>query len=335
MKILIRVPNWIGDTVLALPAVASVKHSLPEAEVWIAAKDWVNDLFTLDNLADGMIPLQESGRLPNLSRTAREIRSHGFDSSLLLTNSFASALLFYLSKIPQRWGYATDGRSLLLTKPVRRRENDTARHQVYYYLDLITGLGLETVPPQLSLPLSEADKDAARRRLLDSGINLRRPLVVLSPGATYGPAKRWPADRFARAAALLQEKRDAEILVIGSARETEIAAAVQAAMAQKPTILTGQTSLRELLAVISQATLFLSNDTGPMHLANALGVPVVGVFGPTDPDMTGPFQPPARVVKKDDIPCWPCYYRKCPYDHRCLLTITPEEVVRVAESLWP
>jgi heptosyltransferase-2 len=334
MKIIIRAPNWVGDAVLALPAVAAVRRGFPRSEVWVAAKSGAGDLFAAAGLADRTVALPGDNSLRSIRQAARELGGQSLDAGLLLTNSFGSALLFYLARIPERWGYAADGRSLLLTRAVRRKSADVPRHHVHYYLDLVAALGLEASRPEVRLSLPAQDVEAARVRLRALGLDPARPLVVLCPGASYGPAKRWPAERFARTAALLQERRGAEVLVIGSAPELEIAESVRNKLARKPAVLTGQTSLRELMGLIGRATILLSNDTGPMHLANALGVPVVGVFGPTDPAATGPLRPPSRVVKRD-VPCWPCYYRECPLDHRCMTLILPEDVAAAAESIWP
>lgn len=334
MKVIVRAPNWVGDCILAVPALKSLRRGLPHAEIWIAAKPGAGDLFTVSGLADGTVDLPPDNGGRSLREASRRLRERSFDAGLLLTNSFGSALLFYFSRIPERWGYAADGRSLLLTRPVRRLKTDLPRHQVHDYLDLVAGLGFETQPPDLTISLPAADREAADNRLQQLGLDLTRPLVTLCPGATYGPAKRWPAERFAEAAALIRERRGAEILVVGSPSETGIAEAVLTNLAGRACILTGRTSLRELMGVVARSTLLISNDTGPMHLANALGVPVVGIFGPTDPAATGPFQPPSRVLKKE-VPCWPCHYRRCPLDHRCLTLITPAEVAAAAESLWP
>ncbi|MEW5902138.1 MAG: lipopolysaccharide heptosyltransferase II, partial [Acidobacteriota bacterium] len=239
---------------------------------------------------------------------------------------------FYLAGIPNRWGYGTDGRGLLLTRPVRLRDPDAPRHQLHNYLDLVSALGLKALPPELRYPLHVEEKERARRLLLNVGIDTSRPLVIMSPGASYGPAKKWPTTRFAQLAALFQERKKAEILIIGSAYEAEIAKSICSSLSAKPVSLMGQTTLLQLLGLISKAHLVISNDSGPMHLANALRVPVVGIFGPTDPAVTGPFAQPSAVVKKD-VPCWPCTYRKCPYDHRCMMSIEPEEVYRAAEAL--
>lgn len=333
MKILIRVPNWIGDSVLTLPAIESIRLNFPQARLWIAAQGWVKDLFVSNNFVEGIIPLPKSKDWKSLRGAARKLKSESFDTGILLTNSFASAFLFYLAKIPRRWGYATDGRGLLLTNSVRLKNEDLPRHQVYYYLDLLSGLGLKPYSRKIKLSLPPGETEAARERLLSLGLDLMKPLVILSPGASYGPAKRWPVSRFAELASTFQKRKNAEILIIGSPAESEIAESIRSSMEKKPAILTGLTTLPQLLGLIGRAALFISNDSGPMHMANALRVPVVGIFGPTDPEVTGPFEQPSRVVKKD-VPCWPCAYRKCPYDHRCMMNIAAEDVLRAAEELW-
>lgn len=334
MRILIRVPNWIGDAVLALPALKSVRHNFPDASLVIAAKSWVKDLFAYNDLEAEVIPLPDSNDAKTLWTTAQSLRNQRFDAGLLLTNSFSSAFLFYLARIPKRWGYGTDGRIMLLTESVPLRPSPSPRHQVYYYLDLIRGLGLKTLEPQLRIPVPPTATAAARERLAALGLDQKGPLVILSPGASYGAAKRWPAYRFGELAALLQAKKGAEVLVIGSAEEMDVAEAISSSLSKKPFVLTGSTSLLELIGLISQATLFISNDTGPMHIANSLGIPVVAIFGPTDPAVTAPFQKPSAYVKKD-VPCWPCSYRDCPYDHRCMNGISAEEVLRACETIWP
>jgi heptosyltransferase-2 len=331
MRFLVRAPNWIGDAVLARPALESLRRNFPQAEIWLLAKDWVREFYEADGLLAGVLPLADNRSPRALFRAAGLLRSRGFDNGLLLTNSFASALLFYLARIPQRWGYRRDARGPLLTRGVPLPELEPPKHQVHYYLDLMRGLGLSVVDPQIRLSLSEKEKRAARRSLQALGLNLKRPLVILNPGAAYGPAKRWPAERFAALGALLQRQKKAEIIITGSSGEEELAAGIASRLPRRPANLAGQTSLRQLLGLISQSRLFITNDTGPMHLANALSVPVVALFGPTNPAVTGPFHPPAVVLKKEAA-CWPCLYRKCPYDHRCLAGIEAEEVLAAARQ---
>jgi lipopolysaccharide heptosyltransferase II len=333
MRILIRVPNWIGDSVLAQPAIETIAANFPDAELWLSAAAWVKDIFSADSGIAGIVPLAPGNGLRSLRAAARNLKARNFDIGILLTNSFGSALLFSLARIPERWGYARDGRELLLTRAVRNANPDTPRHQVRYYLDLVSGLGLKTVTPKLRLRVPEEKRDEARKLLENLGFDERQPLLVLSPGAAYGPAKRWPASRFSELASLFQKRKGAAVLVIGSAAESDLAAAISSTLTPRPIDLTGKTNLAQLVGLISRAHLFVSNDSGPMHLANAIGVPVVGIFGPTDPAVTGPFEPPAAVVKKE-VPCWPCYYRKCPYDHRCMIRIDAEDAYKAAEALW-
>lgn len=331
MKIIVRAPNWIGDSIFALPSLESLSNNFPKAQIWIAAKGGVKDLFASCNFVAGTVPLPKKNGFKNLMNSAKKIKEFHFDTGLLLPNSFSSALLFYLSKIPQRWGYQTDGRGFLLTKAVALKNQGNSLHQVHYYLNLISGLGLQTFLPEIKLPLTEEEKSGANEYLLALNVDFQRPLIILHPGAAYGTSKRWPVQKYAELARLLQEREKATILITGSAGEGEVAESISLLLRKKPINLCGKTNLRLLVGLISQASLFISNDSGPMHIANALKVPVVAIFGPTDPRQTGPFQQPATVIKKE-APCWPCYYRECPFDHNCMMRIEPEEVYKAAQK---
>jgi heptosyltransferase-2 len=331
MKIIIRVPNWIGDAVLSLPAIESIKQDFPDAEIWIAASEWVKDLFAPSDGFPKVIPIPALNDARTFRAFSRELRKKDFDVGVLLTNSFSSALLFYLARIPHRWGYRRDGRRILLTKSVLLKETDASGHQLNYYLNLLAGLGLNTSSPEIGLELTPEEKGEARQIILTAGLDPARPLIIFDPGASYGPAKRWPATSFAALGDMLQARADAQIILIGSSDEEDLARKIAAEMGKKPVSFMGKTTLRQLASLISLGHLFVSNDTGPMHLANVLHVPVVAIFGPTDPGRTGPFFQPAHVLRKE-VPCWPCLYRKCPYDHRCMTTITPEGVFEVCQK---
>ena len=331
MKIIVRAPNWIGDSVLALPAIQSLSQNLPEAQFWVATKEWVRDIFLSHDFIKGTIPLSEANDLKSLKESANKIKAFDFDAGVLLTNSFASAFLFYLAKIPERWGYSRDGRGFLLTRKISTKKLKNSFHQADYYKELISGLGFKVGLPSLFLHLTKEEKKKARERLLSLGVDLHRPLIILNPGASYGPAKRWPAERFSALGSLLQDQSKATVLITGSRNEKELAESISSLMTQKPIDLMGQTSLRMLAGLVSQANLFITNDSGPMHMANALKIPVVAVFGPTDPSVTGPYQEPAVVIKKD-VPCWPCSYRECPFDHRCMRNISSEEVYKACQG---
>lgn len=323
MKIVVHAPNWIGDSVLALPMLESLHLNFPEDEVWVAAKDWVKDLFLACDFVEGTIPLSSPGHLKSLRHSAQALKASGFDLGILTPNSFSSALLFYLAKISERWGYNRDGRGILLTRCAAIPDNTP--HQAQYYLELLTGLGLKADVHELNFPLKEEEREKARKYIQALNVDSENPLVILHPGAAYGPAKRWPAQNYAQLADLLQERERATIMIIGSKDEAKTTEDLAAAMTGEAVDLTGQTNLRLLAGLISQASLFISNDSGPMHLANALRIPVVALFGPSEPRRTRPFQPPSTVIQKD-APCWPCSYRVCPFDHRCMMDISAEEV---------
>lgn len=332
MKIAIRVPNWIGDSILALPAIESVSKNFPDAQIWVVAKEWAKDIFSSIDHIQGVQVLPDLTSWNSLRHTAKQLSRMSFDAGLLLTNSFGSALLFYLAKIPQRWGYSRDGRQVLLTEKVPKKKDEESAHHIYYYLNLISGLGLKPCSPKLSLPVSAEDSQSAESFLDSFNINLNKRLFIINPGAYYGPAKRWPVSKYSQLAILLQEKFDAEILIIGSPQELSLAESIADSMKKKPCILAGKTSLRQLIGIIGQSGLCVTNDSGPMHMANALGVPTVALFGPTDPTVTGPFQEPSIFIKKD-VPCWPCSYRECPFDHRCMMNIPTQEVLEACEKL--
>jgi heptosyltransferase II len=332
MKLVVRMPNWIGDAVMALPVLESLAASGPGIEVWAAGEPWVGDLFAPELGVRGVLSIPRARGLKEFKAAAAALKVHCFDAGLLLTNSFGSALLFRLAGIPERWGYARDARGPLLTRRVRMKEAIEPRHQRDYYLDLLAGLGFAASVTGSGLKVTPEEKAAAERMLDKAGRDRSRPLVILNPGAAYGPAKRWPADRFASLGRLLQTRAGADILIVGSAGEKEIAGAVAAGMERPALNLAGRTSLRELVALISLGRLFVTNDTGPMHVADALGIPILAIFGPTDPVATGPGRARSAILKKD-VPCWPCLYRKCPYDHRCMTGIGPEEAFEAGRRL--
>lgn len=370
MKILVRMPNWLGDNLLALPALRSIIDNYPQAEIWVAAPSRCVELFETEPRVIGVLEIPESLNLFNLWRLSRRWRSYRFDLTFLFPNSFASALLAFLAGIPERWGYKSDGRSWLLTKAISRQfksfrmkgtqeekdetdyfeENfysgEKVEHQVMFYLRLLKELNLQVpVQPEITLQVNEKEKEAAYQRLLSLGldpIKLRaqnRPIIVLNPGAAYGPAKRWPAKKFGSVAAELERETGAICLIIGLKEEKNLAEEVVATAKQQgikypPLIFSGMTTLRELMAILTWTNLMITNDSGPMHLANALRVPVVALFGPTDPRVTGPWHQPSLVLHRRVI-CWPCWYRVCPYDHLCLTSISEAEVLQAALSLLP
>lgn len=321
MRLLIRAPNWIGDVVLSLGAVRDVRRNFPDARIEVLARPWVADLYG----AVGEVGAIR--RSAGLRADAEAIRG-GFDAAILLTNSFGTALTTFLARIPERWGYATEGRGLLLTRRPPVPDAIRGRSQVYYYRAMLAGIGLQvSASPDVSLRCPQAW--AVRgREILGEGA-----WIGLNPGATYGSAKQWLPDRYAAAADRLARERGAGVAILGSAAERPLGEAIAGAMQARPRLLCGETSLTDLVGVLSHLDLIVTNDSGPMHLASALGVPLVAIFGSTDWRETAPAGPgPSRLVR-EEVDCAPCMLRECPIDHRCMARVSVERVASEALEL--
>lgn len=332
-RILVREVNWVGDGILTLPALVALDRRFPTAEISVLARSWVAGLFAGQPAVDRVIEYRPEAHrgLRGRRLLAGEIRRQGFDLAVLFPNSLDAALIPWLARVPRRVGYQTDGRGLFLTHPVRRTARGSGRHQAEYYLDIIRALGGDgrSVP---RLQVTNEARSAAVRLLMDNGIGESDILVALNPGAVYGSAKRWPADRFAAAADALVDGWGARIALIGSGREVPILEYVAAGMRRPGVMLGGKTDLTTLMGLLERAQLLLTNDTGAMHVAAALDTPVLAVFGPTDAEATGPLGCRSRVVR-EPVPCSPCLLRECPIDHRCMTGVSVEQVLRAAGDL--
>jgi heptosyltransferase II len=333
-KILVREVNWVGDAVLTLPALAALDRRFPRAEIAVLAKPWVAGLFAGQPAVDRIVEYHAEGSHRGLLgrwALARELGQERFDLALLFPNSLDAAIAPWLARVSHRVGYRTDGRGLLLTQGVVRSSRSSERHQVFRYLELVRALGAdgEALP---QLVVGPEAVHGADRLLGDHGVEGGEAGIAVNPGSIYGSAKRWPAERFAAVADALAERYRARILLIGSAKERDILEAVAGRMRRTPILLGGRTDLGTLAGVLKRVRLLLSNDTGAMHLAAAVGVPVLAVFGPTDADATGPLGPNSRVVRRP-VPCSPCLLRECPIDHRCMVGIEIAQVLKAAEEL--
>jgi heptosyltransferase-2 len=252
--------------------------------------------------------------------------------AVLFQNAFEAALLAYLGRVPYRLGYNTDGRGFLLTHGVVRDEKVLKEHQVVYYLALLKTMGWEAPEKDPSLYTDPGDVERARDLLRSYGIYEGDILVGLSPGAIFGDAKRWPPERFAVIGDWADQRWGAKIVVLGSRGESDICRSLCSAMSRSSLNLCGRTSLGVAMGVIRECQFFVTNDSGLMHVASALGVPTVAIFGSTDPIATGPRGPKTRIVKHD-VSCAPCLKPECKTDYRCLLSIEPEEVWEEMEGL--
>lgn len=329
-KILIRGPNWVGDAVLAIPAMKAVREYFPEAEITVMVRPWVAGLFRAAPFVDRVWSEPKPAGLSDWTRITRTIRAGGFDLALLLPNSFESALMMFAGGVRQRVGYATDARSWMLTTSIN--PSSEVRHQTHYYLDLIKMVTPGGVQPSVEIQATAEEREAAWRLLEAEGIPAGSPFLVLNPGAAYGSAKRWYADRFARVADTLSRELKLTVALIGSEGERGIAEEVARQISGRTSILNGKTSLETLIGVLSESSLMITNDSGPMHIAAALGVPTVAVFGSTDDRVTSPCGARTRIVKHK-VECSPCLLRECPIDHRCMTGVKVDDVCRAAREL--
>ena len=338
-RILIRGTNWIGDSVMSLAALRELRRLFPDHHLALLVRPWVRGVFEEAGLVDEIIPLEATqSTLGLLIQLPGKIRH--FDTAVLFQNAFQAALLTRLAGIPERIGYNTDGRALLLTRRARPRIKQLKRHQIYYYLDLLYQTGLSShdylhdphFKPDIHLNPTEVGVRKAEQLLGEAGISDHRPLILINPGAYYGSAKRWFTDRYAALADRLLEEGHAEVLLIGSAGEGPIAEEIQTFMKQRLKILTGKTDLPTLIGLLSRCDLLLTNDSGPMHLAAALDTPQIALLGSTDEVATGPFSPRAQVIHKH-VECSPCLLRECPIDLRCFSRIEVEEVYEAARAV--
>ncbi len=339
-RILVRATNWVGDAVMSLPALRAVRSRFPRSEIAVLARPWVADLYAHERLAATVIPYTVRPGVRDWRGkwlAAARLRQNAFDCAILLQNAFEAALIARLAGIPRRIGYARDGRAFLLTDPIPvPRPGHIPRHECYYYLEMLRRAGIiDRLPELTEIRLNGAEQAclAGRRRLAEAG--LVGDVVGVSPGAAFGPAKRWMPERFAEAALKVASARGLSVALFGSASERHlchaVAGTVEAAGVPVRNF-AGQTTLAEFIELAAACRVFLTNDSGAMHIAAALGVPTVAVFGPTDSTATGPVAPWARVVRQP-VECAPCKFRQCPIDHRCMTRVPAQPVADIALEL--
>jgi lipopolysaccharide heptosyltransferase II len=313
-RLVILAPNWLGDTVMALPAIADVRRGLPNAVITIAARPSVVDLFTLVDDVDAYVALPRSS----------EQTLSGFDVALLLPNSFHAAFVAWRAGVPERWGYRTQLRGPLLTRAI---DPPSGVHQVDYYQQLAHALGFPHGDGTPRVVVGDEVRGAAAALLTTSGWDRRAPLVAMAPGAAYGGAKRWPPQHFAELAATLAAD-GVQSVVVGSGADAATASVVLQAF--NPAIsVVGKTDLPTLAGVFAHCRTLVTNDSGAMHLAAAVGIPVTAVFGPTRDRETRPIGD-AHAVITNPVWCRPCMLRECPLDHRCLDDIDAATVAKSA-----
>jgi heptosyltransferase-2 len=322
------------------PALASLRALFPSAEITLLVKSTIAELFKGHPGVDRIFVYEDRGRHAGLVgkwALAGALRRARFNLAILFQNAFEAAFLTFLAGIPQRYGYATDGRGLLLSDPIPVPGRARIGHQVRYYMDLLQPLGAVDPPRAPRLFLSPEEQESMGRRLALAGIAEPDFVIGVNPGSVYGSAKRWPPERFAETAdRLVREYEDesgraARIVIVGGRGEETLGNAVAVKMRHRPVVLSGHTTIRELMAAIKRCGLFLTNDTGPMHIAAAFEIPLVAVFGPTDARVTSPFGAGHTIVRQS-VDCSPCLLRECPIDHRCMTRVTVAMVYEAATA---
>ena len=367
-RILVRGVNWLGDAVMTTPALLRLREKFPDAHITLLGPEKLRDLWRHHPAVDETISFMAG---EGIFSVAKKIRRWGetpsspnFDLALVLPNSPRSAMEIFFAGIPQRIGHARPWRNFFLTQTVasrvgavkmRKRSTDEiqrlisptvaapdisnskfqisnpAAHQIHEYLHLAAALGANPEPltPQLFVTPEEIEFVKSEFRLNDT--TYRRPFFGVNAGAEYGPAKRWPIQKFIEATRQVQARVVCNWIIFGGKGDIELAGKIERALDDGTSVfnLAGHTTLRELMALLKICRVLLTNDTGPMHVAAALGTPVVVPFGSTSPELTGPGLPgdSRNQLIKSDAPCSPCFLRECPIDFRCMNGISTDRVV--------
>lgn len=335
-RILIRSVNWIGDAVMTLPAIGVIREYFPQAEITVLANPLVSQVFQHHDWVDKVITFDRHGRHKGFFgriRLAAEIRQRAFDLAIILPNSLDGAIVPWLAGIPVRLGKKSDGRSLLLTHGFPVALQPDGVHQSMNYLAILSYFGITGAAKEQRLNTTGDEDRAIAARLAEVGIGDSDIVLGINPGATYGAAKRWYPDRFAAVARRLALELGAKVVITGGPGETAIAADIEQDLAGNCLNLAGKTTVRELMALLKRCNLLITNDSGPMHLAAAFGVPLVAIFGSTDHTTTFPLSNRAVVVR-EPVACAPCMKRECPTDHICMLSVTADRVVAAATQLY-
>ena len=331
---MVRAPTWVGDAVMSVPALRELRRLLPGSHITIAAPPGTAEIFTEADFIDDILIIE-----PGFFPTVRQLRGGKFDLALLFPNAFAAAATSFAARIPFRIGYDTDRRGFLLTTTLPVPDWKNEKHESFYYLNIVTGLErliVHSLPfsnakPVFDLTVSAQRKEDVRRLLLENGATTDKPIAVLCPGSVNSRAKRWPAERYAELSDRLSES-GSTVVLIGSPAETEVSEEVRGQAHYQPVMLTGKTTVAQMIALISMADILVTNDTGPAHVGAAVGTPTLVIFGPTNPLTTYPLSPGAEMIREPPD-CAPCMLRDCPIDHRCMTAITVEAVFGRAAAM--
>lgn len=333
MEVFLRSPNWIGDCVMAIPAIRALKDLNPDIKINIITKTHLKAVFANIREINRIVTIPDKLTLSNLAGTVISLRKYKIRTGILFTNSFISAFLFRLSGIKNLTGYSRDLRGFLLKNKIRFPESGV--HQRDFYMELVKTFTGKNVKDNYSdkPEISKKEKESVIERLSEKGVEQGKKFIGISPMAAYGTAKQWPADKFAELIKKIKKGiGDSEILLFGSPGEKESISKIGEISGEKIFEISDTFSLREAISVISMCRIFISNDSGLLHIASALDIPAIGIFGPTFPGKTAPLKKDIRIIYKS-VDCSPCKHRVCPVDHRCMELIKTGDVYSVLLKL--
>lgn len=332
-NIIVRMPNWLGDLVMATPILSDLHHHWPEAKITACCQGAVGSVIQEDPHVNEFIYFKRSKekKQQDQKEFLSSLKQGQYDLGVLLTNSFSSAWWFWRGEVKNRIGYATHWRRCLLNHPIPFSPNRNTQHLVITYKQLLEplGLSLSSTPPKLYL--TQQEKETAQAWLKSAGIQANDIIIGINPGAAYGSAKCWLPERFKLITQKLLQNPRIKVLFFGDKAGASLVTEICQGFPQSVINLAGKTSIRELMAFIQACHLFLTNDSGPMHMASALGTPLLALFGSTNSTTTGPYQG-GKIIHKH-VPCSPCYRRECPIDFRCMTRIEVSEVYQELQAL--
>jgi heptosyltransferase-2 len=326
-NILVRMPNWIGDLIMATPVLTDLRNAFPKASITAMCKAPLCELLEEDQAIDELFcftkPANDFVRRQERDIIAK-IQAGKYDTGVLMTNSFSSAWWFWQGRVKQRIGYSAHFRRLLLTDPLSFPKEK--EHIVRSFKRLLKPLGIPVSETMPRLFVTEKEAEASRQLLYQRGYVKGKKVIGINPGAAYGSAKCWPAERFRALAMRLLLERDAYVVFFGDVSTAKLVKEIVQGLPETVIDLASVTSLRELACLIKDCHVLVTNDSGPMHMAAAFQTPVVALFGSTDPAVTGPYGQDRGVIYKQ-VKCSPCFKRVCPIDFRCMKQIGVDEVV--------
>src|SRR4030043_2289661 len=373
-NLVVRGVNWIGDAVMTLPALRALRKALTEAKISLLVKPWVSAIFERDPNVDEIISYNDGHKgIFGKIKLSRILNKKGFSCAILFQNAFDAAFITFLAGIKERAGYNRDARGFLLTEAVKVPQKETNIHHIYYYLNLLEQLGIDAKYSDPYIYLSLDERLFARNLLKE----MKRPILGINPGAEYGAAKRWFPERFAEIASWFIKEQNGSVVIFGSKKEDDIAQKIDYLISKQQSIeqsavnsqqsnptlsplfsplfqggyrevegggggilnMAGKTSLRELISLISECDVFVTNDSGPLHISYAVGTPMVAIFGSTDPELTGPPSGTignSNLVVTHKFSCSPCFERTCRNnDLRCMYAITSDDVYLGIKKVLP